>query len=247
MAQSERMTLMHNEQKQLAEEVFKNQYKEYIVKELANELTISYITPESLQNTWRKELAYYKDLESFLLWRTHIFIVLLSNTDKKIDKNLKSPTFLKTFIGLVSDYLSTYTCKKGVNQNDCRQEIRDFLLTNDKYTQIALKRYAAINNEEYASKRKMMHIAQQQERKRKRINPAEATPVALTQEEEAKLRAKQLKRQIKEKQELLGKTTGTAYTRRQNSRYKAQIAWAKAQRLIERQGVLTLKISIKGE
>lgn len=229
MAKSEQLIRTHAEQKALAEEVFKNQYKEQIVKELVDALNVSYITPDAMQDIWQSKLSYNKEIEHFLLHRTHMFIVLLSNTNKKINTYYKSPTFLKNFIGFVSEYLAPYICKKGIKGNECRQQIRNTLLNEDAYTRFALKQYAKAINKEYKLKQEQMSkkTAAKKEAKRKRFHTAGQKTVQLTPKQQARLRSRQLKQQIKEAKELLGNKNGIVFTPDQNAAYQARLDAAK--------------------
>ena len=239
MAQKEIAKQTKAKKKKLAEELFKNQYKKYITKKLLEELAISYLTEDSIQN-WQEKLAYNEELELNLLWWTHMFIVLLSDTNQKINMYYKSPVFLRNFIGLVSGYLSKYIHKKGVRQNECRQDIRNTLLNKDIYTQIAIKKYINAINQEYAWQQKRKNIALEQQRKRKRLNGTGTIQIRTTEKNETK----SVKARIKEKKQELNKQP-VSYTAEQEARFHAKIAAVKAEQFRNR-AVFKLEVVVNG-
>ena len=107
MAKSEEVKKLHAIQIALAKEQFEA-YKTYIVNEFVSEFGGSYQTPEQMKDIWRKTFKYEPECENFLEFKTRIFIRMLPNEDM-----INTPTFLRNFIRLVSDYLAVYVCRKN--------------------------------------------------------------------------------------------------------------------------------------
>ena len=135
MATSKKLKQKHAAQAAAAQVQFEN-YKDFIVKELVEKFGGSYQTAETMKDVWRDSFIFHPECEKFLITKTQMFLFLLE--DKH---NNKSPCFLKTLIGLISEYLAKYICKKGISRNDCTQQLIKVLFTDNRFIQNKLKSY----------------------------------------------------------------------------------------------------------
>lgn len=139
MAQPEKLKQKHAQQVTAAHIQFEN-YKDEIIKKVVEEFAGSYQTTNDLKKIWRERLEYHPEREKFLLSKTNLFLLLLD------DKHTyKSPCFLRTLVGLISDYLSRYICKKGISRNACTQELVKKLFTDNRVIQNKIKDYQKEN------------------------------------------------------------------------------------------------------
>ena len=136
MAMTENRKRMHARQVAAAENEFEI-YKTFIAKEFIERFGSSYQTPKEMRDVWRQEFTFCPEHENFLIKRSKFFMLMLEDS---IDN--KSPCFLRTLTGKISQYLSTYICKKGVDRNVCTHQIREALFIKNKYVQSLLYNYA---------------------------------------------------------------------------------------------------------
>ncbi len=179
MALSEKLKKMHAQQVAFAEQQFEA-YKDWIVNEFVNEFGGSYQTAEGMKDVWRKTFEYAPECESFLEFKTRIFIRMLPDQENITN----TPVFLKNFIRLVADYLSVYVSRKNsdIKHNDCANELFDRLYR--AYANRVVKNYNKQKNLEWGLQQKAKREAQEakqqsltpvHEGKRKRIRPVRFT------------------------------------------------------------------------
>jgi len=135
MAKSEKLKQKRAAQVDAAHAQFE-EYKDYIVQEFIDAFGGSYQTAANMKDVWRDSFIFRPECEKFLLKKTKMFLFFLDN--KHINK---SPCFLRTLIGKISEYLSKYICKKGISRNTCTQQLIKLLFTDDSYTQNKIKSY----------------------------------------------------------------------------------------------------------
>lgn len=135
MAKSKKLKEVRAQQMAAAEVQFEA-YKDFIVEKFIEKFGGSYQTAETMRNTWRDTFVFRPEYEAFLLSKTRMFLLLLEDTQSN-----KSPCFLRTLTGLISQYLSKYICKKGISSNDCTQQLMKILFTNNTMVQNKIKNY----------------------------------------------------------------------------------------------------------
>ena len=156
MAQSKKVIKKHDEQHDLAASEFSN-YVDYIVDEIIKKYGKSYQRAEDIKDNWRKTLEYFPECEEFLITKSKHFLRLFPITSR----DYKSPVFLRSIIGLICEYLSVYSARKGVtNRNICTAEIRNKLYTDNPHVNLEMNRYIRQNERTWGL---------QQKRKRERI------------------------------------------------------------------------------
>lgn len=163
MAQSQKVVQKHDNQRALAVLEFSN-YVNFIVDEIIKEYGKSYQRAEDIKDNWRNILEYSPECEEFLIKKSKFFLRLFPTQNR----DFQSPVFLKGIIGLISEYLSIYSARKGVkNRNICTAEIRDKLYSDNPHVNIEINRYVKRNEREWGlqQKRKRERIRQQQEQK----------------------------------------------------------------------------------
>lgn len=163
MAQSQKVVQQHDKQHALAVLEFSN-YVNFIVDEIIKEYGKSYQRAEDIKDNWRQTLEYSPAREDFLINKSKLFLHLFPTSSR----DFQSPVFLKGIIGLISEYLSIYSARKGVkNRNICTAEIRDKLYSDNPHVNIEINRYVKRNEREWGlqQKRKRERIRQQQEQK----------------------------------------------------------------------------------
>lgn len=163
MAQSQKVVQQHDKQHALAISEFSN-YVNFIVDEIIKEYGKSYQRAEDIKDNWRQTLEYSQEREEFLINKSKLFLRLFPTSSR----DFQSPVFLKGIIGLISEYLSIYSARKGVkNRNICTAEIRDKLYSDNPHVNIEINRYVKRNEREWGlqQKHKRERIRQQQEQK----------------------------------------------------------------------------------
>jgi len=135
MAKSEKLKQKHEEQVAAAEAEFEA-YKDFIVEKFIDAFGGSYQTAKNMKDVWRDSFIFRPECEKFLIKHTKIFLFFLD--DKHINR---SPCFLRTLIGKISEYLSKYICKKNISRNTCTQQLIKIFFTNDSFIQNKIKKY----------------------------------------------------------------------------------------------------------
>ena len=150
MAMSKRLKQLHAKQVAAAETQFEA-YKNFIVQEFIDKFGGSYQTSSGMMDIWRNAFVFRPECEDFLMEKTKMFLFLLDN-----NHDHKSPHFLKSLIGKISEYLSVYICKKGVKRNTCTQQIKQILFDKNRYIQMMLRHYQSESNK--ASTTRMIQL-----------------------------------------------------------------------------------------
>lgn len=100
----------------------------------------SYMTPATIGNRWRSEIAYTNEAEQFLIDKTKLFLRTL-DTKNPDYRNL---AFLRSLTKSMADYLSKYTMRAFLTANakdsdikqarkDAENFLFDVLFTNNRY------------------------------------------------------------------------------------------------------------------
>lgn len=135
MAKSEKLKQKREKQVAAAKATFE-EYKDYIVQTFIETFGGSYQTAENMKDIWRDSFIFRPECERFLLRKTKMFLLLLD--DKHINR---SPCFLRTLIGKISEYLSRYICKKGISRNTCTQQLIKVFFNDNALVQKKIKSY----------------------------------------------------------------------------------------------------------
>ena len=224
MAQSKKCKQMHAEQLAAAQEMFEL-YTKFIIEEFVSKFGKSYETSkyflekekekrESRKDknaskeskkidTWQAHYDYKPECEEFLIDKTKTFI----HIGPSVDRKYQSPTFLRNLTSLISEYLSSYIAKKGLDRNECTKYLQGILFNNNRHVQLETERYVSQNNREWGLKQKEKHQQQEakkQPNKRKRINHTKGKPVEMSEKERAELQEQSLRYRIEEKRKELG-------------------------------------------
>ena len=150
MAQSKKLVKQHNIQCALAEQEFA-QYIDYIAESIITKYGKSYQRAEDIKDNWRKTVEYSPECEEFLITKSKHFLRLFPITSR----DYKSPVFLRSIIGLISEYLSVYSARKGVtNRNICTAEIRNKLYSDNPHVNLEMNRYIRQNERTWGLQQK---------------------------------------------------------------------------------------------
>lgn len=93
--------------------------------------SFSYITQESVRNTWRYKAPYSDEMAEKLILFTKTYLRTLSSTNS----NNTNPQFLQALINLMADYLSRYTMRAPncPDRKVAKQALFDELYTNSHF------------------------------------------------------------------------------------------------------------------
>jgi hypothetical protein len=215
MAQSNKLKQIHEEQVAAARKIFEA-YKKFIVEEFIAKYGRSYERPDNLPTRWQDYYEYSPLAEEFLIERTKTFIHVAPDIDRKH----QSPAFLKTLIGLVCEYLSLYTTKKGWDRNACTKYLRTMLFDKNQHVQLEMKRYVKENEHAWGQQQKEKRAKHHKQKHRKHIKEMEKQNVILQPEQEQKLRRKFLQHKINQHKKELGmQTDAVVYTDEQKTHF----------------------------
>ena len=168
MAQSESLKKQHATQVAIAEAQFEA-YKNFIVKEFVDKFGGSYQTTKGMKNVWREAFIYTPECEKFLTEKTLVFIGCELSTN---NRRFQSPTFFKTLIGKISDYLSAYVAKKGTPKNTCKKYLCELLLKSGP-VQSRIKEYVKQNQRAWAKRQNKKKFIKNTPETKKSQNQAE--------------------------------------------------------------------------
>ena len=151
MAQSKQLIKKHDKQRNLAISEFSN-YVNYIVDEIINKYGKSYQRAEDIKDNWRKTLEYTPECEQFLIAKSKHFLRLFPTTSR----DFSSPVFFSNLVGLISEYLSLYSARKGVkNRNICTAEIRNKIYLDNPHVNLEMNRYIRQNERTWGLQQKL--------------------------------------------------------------------------------------------
>ena len=243
MAQTKKCKQMHTEQVAAAQEMFES-YKKFIVEEFIAKYGRSYERPDNLPTRWQDYYEYSPMAEEFLIDKTKTFIHVAPDIDRKH----QSPVFLKNLIGLICEYLSLYTVKKGWDRNTCTKYLRTILFDKNQHVQLEMQRYVKENERAWGQQQKeKREQTQQKKEKRKRARGKNAQPVHMSKREKTRLESKSVNRRLDEKRKELGiRIEPVVYSDEQEARYNKKKAESHARKLLEKKQILTIQIAING-
>lgn len=168
MAQSESLKKQHATQVAVAEAQFEA-YKNFIVKEFVDKFGGSYQTTKSMKSVWREAFIYKPECEKFLIEKTIVFIGCELSTN---NRRFQSPTFFKTLIGKISDYLSFYMAKNSTPKNTCRKYLYENLMKSGP-VQSRIKEYVKQNQRTWAKRQNKKKFIKNTPESKKTQNQAE--------------------------------------------------------------------------
>lgn len=190
MAQSENMKKLHAAQEAFAKEVFE-QYKTTIGTEFIIKFGGSYQRYEEIGDNWRKFYKYALECEQFLKSRTITFI----GTIPENNGMCRNPRFLKSLIGKISEFLSTYVSKKYADpdkeRNKCTHDLIQYFVEYPVLKNM-MKKFVKNKNKEWGLHQKAKREEKQQIRKRNRIKE----PVTLSPEQLERINSKSVRSRI---------------------------------------------------
>ena len=172
MAQTKKALANNAKRVELAQQEFEK-YKIYIAKQIHESCKISYVSEQYIQEVWRKEFAYTSEREMFLIRKTRHFLRLFPIDDR----DYQSPVFLKSLVGLISDYLSIYTVKSGAgNRHDCKDVLIAALYSDNPHVNLTVDRYVKENNTQHykwAKEKERKKAEKTKQPKTQKVEPSE--------------------------------------------------------------------------